>query len=216
MGAAVQESLEPATGAVLGSVPLTPPEAVPGAVAAAAAVQPLWAQLRLEDRARYLRRAAQVLIDESDALATLVAREQGRPRAEAELMELLPAIETLLWLAEEGPAVLGGRRIGLSRSLYPRKRARTVYEPLGVVAVISPAAEPLAQPLGDVAIALMAGNGVVLKPSPLACLTGVRIAQTLQRAGLPEGLLQVVHGGSAVGRALVDAPVRQVRLTGSA
>ncbi len=215
-GPAVQESLEPLTGAVLGAVALTPPEAVAGAVAAAAAVQPLWAELRLADRARYLRRAAQVLIDDAEALAVLVAREQGRPRTEAELMELLPAVETLLWLAEEGPGILGPHRIGLARTFFPRKRARTVQAPLGVIAVISPAAEPLAQPLGDVAIALMAGNGVVLKPSPLACLTGDRIARVFARAGLPEGLLQVVHGGSAVGRALVDAPVRQVRLTGSA
>jgi acyl-CoA reductase-like NAD-dependent aldehyde dehydrogenase len=214
--AELQQSLEPATGAVLGAVPVSTPADVRAAVEGAAAVQPLWAELRLTDRARYLRRAAQALIDDADALVGLVAREQGRPRAEAETMELLPAIDTLLWLAEEGPAVLGGERIGLSRARFPRKRARTVYEPLGVIAVIAPAAEPLAQPLGDVAIALMAGNGVVLKPSPLACLTGARIAAILARAGLPEGLLRVVHGGGAVGRALVDAPVRQVRLTGSA
>ena len=71
-------------------------------------------------------------------------------------------------------------------------------------------------PLGDVAIALMAGNGVVLKPSPFACLCGERVARAFARAGLPEGLLQVVHGGAATGRALVEAPVAQVRLTGSA
>jgi acyl-CoA reductase-like NAD-dependent aldehyde dehydrogenase len=211
----VQESVEPATGAVLGSVPLTDPGDVAGVVAGAAAVQPLWAQLRPSDRARYMRRAAQAVIDEMPELVRLIAREQGRPIAEAEHMELLPAIETLHWLAADGPQVLGDDRIGLSRSLFPRKRARATYAPVGVVAVLAGAADPFAQPLGDVAIALMAGNAVVLKPSPAACLCGERIARVFARAGLPEGLLRVVHGGSVVGRALVDAPVDQVRLTGS-
>lgn len=215
MSAATQESFEPATGQTLGSVPVTAPGDVAAAVAAAAAVQPLWAQLRAVDRARYLRRAAQAVIDELDDLVQLVAREQGRPVAEAHYMELLPAIETLLWLAEDGPAILADDRVRLSRTFFARKRARITHAPIGVVAVISPAAEPFAQPLGDVAIALMAGNAVVLKPSPFACLCGERIGRVFARAGLPEGLLRIIHGGSETGRALVDSPVDQVRLTGS-
>ena len=216
MAAAVQESIEPATGNALGAVPVTAPGDVERAVAESAAVQPLWAQLRLADRARYLRRAAQALIDERADLVRLIAREQGRPVAEGELMEVLPAIETLIWLAEHGPATLGDHRIGLSRTFFLRKRVRVTHEPLGVIAVITPAAEPLAVPLGDVAFALLGGNGVVLKPSPRASLCGERIARAFARAGLPEGLLQVVHGGSATARALVEAPVAHVRLTGSA
>ena len=83
--------------------------------------------------------------------------------------------------------------------------------------MLGPAAEPFATPLGDVAVALMAGNGVVLKPSPHAALAGERIARIFARAGLPEGLLRVVHGHADVGGALVEAPaVDQVRFTGSA
>ena len=130
-------------------------------------------------------------------------------------MEILPAIDTLQWLAEQGPAVLAGERARVSQLLYPGKRARWSYEPLGVVGVLGPAAEPLATPLGDVAVALMAGNGVVLKPSPLAALCGERIGRIFTRAGLPEGLLRIVHGHADAGRALVDAPVAQVRFTGS-
>jgi succinate-semialdehyde dehydrogenase/glutarate-semialdehyde dehydrogenase len=213
--AQLQESIEPATGRTLGSVPVTAPEDVAAAVAGAATVQPLWAQLRPVDRARYMRRAAQAVIDELPELVRLIAREQGRPVAEAETMEVLPAIETLIWLAEDGPGIIGDDRVSLSHTFFPRKRARVTYTPVGVVAVISPAADPFAQPLGDVAIALMAGNAVVLKPSPFACLCGDRIARVFARAGLPEGLLRVVHGNSATGRALVDAPVDRVRLTGS-
>jgi succinate-semialdehyde dehydrogenase/glutarate-semialdehyde dehydrogenase len=200
----------------LGSVTAMAPADVPAAVAEAAEVQQLWAQLRYADRARYLSRAAQAIIDEWDELVRIIVNEQGRPVAEAQTMELLPAVETLLWLAEHGPRVLGPERVGLSRSLQPFKRARLTFEPLGVVAVLTPGAEPFSTPLGDVAIALMAGNGVVLHPSPLAALAGERIGRAFMRAGLPEGLLQVVHGASDTARALVSAPrIAHVRFTGS-
>ena len=210
------ESVSPIDGARLGSVAATAPGDVAAAVAVAGEVQQLWAQLRAADRARYLARAAQAVIDEWDELVRIVVAEQGRPVAEAQTMELLPAVETLLWLAEHGPRILGPERVGLSRSLQIAKRARLTFEPLGVVAVLTPGAEPFATPLGDVAIALMGANGVVLHPSPLAALAGERIARAFARAGLPEGLLQVVHGGPQTARALVSAPeIAHVRFTGS-
>jgi acyl-CoA reductase-like NAD-dependent aldehyde dehydrogenase len=214
--AVLLRSVAPATGEALGAVPVASARAVRAAVDEAREVQRLWAQLRLEDRAKYMARTAQAVIDEAAEIVALVGREQGRPRAEVEIAELLPAIETLQWLAEAGPGILAGERAGLSRVLHPLTRARWSYEPLGVVAVLGPAAEPFATPLGDVAVALMAGNGVVLKPSPHAALAGDRIARVFTRAGLPEGLLQVVHGHAQTGGALVDAPVDQVRFTGSA
>ncbi|HEV2787084.1 MAG TPA: aldehyde dehydrogenase family protein, partial [Solirubrobacteraceae bacterium] len=210
------ESVSPIDGTRLGSVAATMPDDVAAAVAEAAEVQGLWAQLRYADRARYLARAAQAIIDEWDELVRIIVNEQGRPVAEAQTMELLPGVETLLWLAEHGPRILGPERVGLSRALQPVKRARLTFEPLGVVAVLTPGAEPFATPLGDIAIALMGGNGVVLHPSPLAALAGERIARVFVRAGLPEGLLRVVHGGPETARALVAAPdIAHVRFTGS-
>ena len=210
------ESFNPATGERLGAVAVSRPRDVAAAVEEAASVQPLWATLRLGDRARYMARAAQAVIDEFDELTDLVVAEQGRPRAEVEVMELLAAVETLQWLAEHGPGILAGERIGFSRTQHPVKRGRWSYEPLGVVGILGPAPEPFATPLGDVAVALMAGNGVVLKPSPHVPLCAERIARVFARAGLPEGLLQVVHGHTDAGAALVAAPVAQIRFTGSA
>jgi len=209
------EAVSPIDGMALGSVAATAPRDVAAAVAEAAGVQPLWAQLRLTDRARYLTRAAQAVIDEWDELVQVIVSEQGRPLAEAQTMELLPAVESLQWLAEEGPRVLAPERVGLSRILQPVKRARLTFEPLGVVAVLTPGAEPFATPLGDVAVALLGGNGVVLHPSPLAALAAERIGRVFVRAGLPEGLLQIVHGDPETARALVAAPIAHVRFTGS-
>ncbi len=84
-----------------------------------------------------------------------------------------------------------------------------------MVGVIGAGSAPFAQPLGQIAGALLAGNGVVYKPAARACLAGERIARVLARTGLPEGLVRVIHGGADVGVALAQAPVDKVLFTGS-
>ncbi|HEV3046987.1 MAG TPA: aldehyde dehydrogenase family protein [Solirubrobacteraceae bacterium] len=206
---------DPATGAVLGSVTPTPPERVGEVVEAVAKVQPLWALLRLQDRARYMARMAQAVIDDFDELREALGREQGRPRAEVAALELLASIDALRWIAEDGARQLGSRRVSVTRSLAPLKRASIAYEPYGVVGVIGAGSAPFAQPLGQIAGALLAGNGVVFKPAARACLAGERIARVLARAGLPEGLVRVVHGDADVGVALAQGQVQKVLFTGS-
>ena len=212
------ESRSPAGGVLLGMVPRATRRDVGAAVDRAAEVQRLWATLRLQDRARYMARAAQAVIDEVDELVDLISREQGRPRAEVEVVELLPAVETLQWLAERGPGILAGERIGFSRTQHPVKRGRWTYEPLGVVAVLGPAAEPFATPLGDVAVALMAGNGVVLQAVAVRGAGGRADRPRVRpRRAAPRASCEVVPGLSPTSAAaLVDAPVAQVRFTGSA
>ena len=128
-------------------------------------------------------------------------------------MELLPSIDALRWLAEAGPGILEDERIPLP-VFIKQKRARFTFEPLGVVGVIAPWNYPWAIPFGEVAIALMAGNGVVLKPASLTPLIGQRIQEAFERAGVPEGLVRTVHGGGAVGQALVESSSRQDLLHG--
>src|SRR2546425_8797043 len=106
---------DPARGEVLDSVPAAQPQEIPGLVQAAAKVQPLWALLRVSDRARYMRRMAQALIDDFDELVRVISQEQGRPAAEIAALELLPAIDALLWIAAEGARVLGAKRVRTSR-----------------------------------------------------------------------------------------------------
>ncbi len=193
---------------------IAPPN-VGDVVTQVAKVQPLWALLRVEDRARYMRRMAQAIIDELDDLRETIAREQGRPRTEVAALELLVAIDALKWVAQDGASVLGGRRVGVHRSLFLTKRARIAYEPYGVVGVIGAGSAPFAQPLGQIAGALLAGNGVVFKPAPRARLAGERIARVLARAGLPEGLVRIVHGGAEVGLELARSNCDKLLFTGS-
>ena len=165
------ESLNPATGARLGTVPITAPAEVGAVVDQVAKVQPFWAQLTLADRARYLERAAQVLIDETDEIRDLIVREQGKPRNEAFSMEILPTIDALRWIGHAGIELLSDEKIPMSQLFLKTKRSAFIYEPLGVIGIISPWNYPWSIPFGEVAMALMAGNGVVLKPASLTPLS---------------------------------------------
>jgi acyl-CoA reductase-like NAD-dependent aldehyde dehydrogenase len=208
------ESFNPATGQLLGVVPVTPPHEVETVVEAVAKVQPFWAELTLAARGRYLQRTAQVLIDESDDIRDLIAREQGKPRNEAFSMEILPTIDALSWIAHAGRAILDDEKIPMPQLFLKTKRSAFTYEPLGVIGVISPWNYPWSIPFGEMALALMAGNGVVLKPSSLTPLIGERIVRAFERAGVPEGLVRVIHG-PGTGAALVESSVGKVFFTGS-
>ena len=209
------ESLSPASGTVVGSVPTLRPDGVQAVVDDVADVQPFWAGLPLSDRSRYMRRTAQVVIDNLDELATLMATEQGKPVTECYTMELLPTVDALHWIAEAGPKILADERIPYPQVFWKQKRSHFSYEPLGVVGVIAPWNYPWSIPFGEVAIALMCGNGVVLKPASLTPLIGQRIQWVFERAGLPQGVVRTVHGGGSVGRALVEASTAKIFFTGS-
>jgi acyl-CoA reductase-like NAD-dependent aldehyde dehydrogenase len=209
------ESFSPATGELLGSVETLKPGKVQGVVDDVAEVQPFWAQLSLADRARYMLRAADVLLDEVDELAELLSREQGKPRVECYSMELLPTVDALHWIADAGPDILADERQAMPQAFLKMKRSKFVYEPLGVVGVIAPWNYPWSIPFGEVAIALMAGNGVVLKPASLTPLIGERIRMVFERAGFPEGLVRTIHGGGRVGDALVKSSAQKIFFTGS-
>jgi acyl-CoA reductase-like NAD-dependent aldehyde dehydrogenase len=208
------ESFNPATGELLGAVQTTAPEDVQSVVDAVAAVQPAWAALTLQERARYLERAAQVVLEEDDDIRDLIAREQGKPRTEAFAMEVLPTVDALKWIADAGADILADEKIPMPQAFLKTKRSAFIYEPLGVIGIISPWNYPWSIPMGEVGLTLMAGNGVVLKPASLTPLIGERIADVFARAGLPEGLIRVVHG-PGTGAALAESSVGKVFFTGS-
>src|SRR5690242_3117062 len=100
------QSFNPATGEPIGLVETIAPGDVAGVVAEVAEVQPFWAELSLADRARYLRRAADVLVDEVDDVAELLTREQGKPTTESYTREVVPTIDVLRWCAANAPKIL--------------------------------------------------------------------------------------------------------------
>lgn len=209
-------SVNPATREAVGSVRRTEPGELPSVVAVARAAQERWRAVGPEARAEVLRRSARAVRAHADAIADTIVAETAKPRTEAVSGELFTAVDHALWLAKHAPRVLADERVRFSQLHLKTKKAWLVYEPLGVVAVITPWNIPFGIPFGVVASAVAAGNGVVLKPSELTPLTAEWVPRVLEEAGAPEGLVQVVQGEAPVGEALVaDEGIAKVFFTGS-
>jgi succinylglutamic semialdehyde dehydrogenase len=191
----------------LGRFPVAHAEAVDAAVARARAAFPAWRDAGFRERAGVIRRFRDAARGASEALARLIAREMGKAlwdaRGEA---ALLPAkVDATL---EEGMRLVAPIEAG------PGTRA--TYHPRGVLAVLGPFNFPAHLPNGHIVPALATGNTVVLKPSELAPATAERMAALWRAARLPEGVLEIVHGGAGSGRVLAGhGDVDAVLFTGS-
>jgi succinate-semialdehyde dehydrogenase/glutarate-semialdehyde dehydrogenase len=212
----VRAVVDPASGAAFAEVSLLDAHQAGEAVAAAREAFPAWASLGFGERGRRLLRLRQAVVDERDALAALIAREQGKPAAEAHLAEILPALAVLKHLALGAEEALREEPAPSDVPLFAHKDARLLHVPIGVVLVITPWNYPFTISLSGVATALAAGNTVVLKPAPATTLTGLRIGELCRKAGIPDGAVNVVAADDAVAGALVEDPrVGKVVFTGS-
>ncbi|PYS44917.1 MAG: aldehyde dehydrogenase, partial [Acidobacteria bacterium] len=187
-------SCNPATGEEIGRVPLFMPEEVARAVGRARAEQPDWAARSFRERGRLVMKARKIILKELEQIALLISRETGKPLAEAIAMEITPSLDLMQYFARQAGALLQRSRIHVGLYAWMGRASYMIYKPLGVVGIISPWNFPWATPLDEVAMALMAGNAVVLKPSELTPLTSLKIKDVFNRAGLPDGLLQVATG----------------------
>src|SRR5438552_2427436 len=208
-------SRDPATGEEIGRAPLVMPEEVARAVGRAREAQHEWAGASFRERRRVVMKARKIILNELEEIALLISRETGKPIAEAIAMELTPTLDLMQYFARKTASLLRPRRVSVGQYALMGRSSYEIYKPLGVVGIISPWNFPWATPVDEVAMGLMAGNAVVLKPSELTPLTGLKIKDVFDRAGLAEGLLQVVTGDGSTGAALVGAGVDKIMFTGS-
>ncbi|HEK1684275.1 TPA: NAD-dependent succinate-semialdehyde dehydrogenase [Pseudomonas putida] len=204
--------LNPATGETLAQVPRGGAEETEAAIAAAERALPGWRGKLAKERAQILRRWSELMLEQRDALATLLSREQGKPLAEAK-GEVAYAASFLEWFAEEGRRVYG------DVIPTPKADARVLVtkEPIGVVAAITPWNFPLAMVTRKVGPALAAGCTLILKPSEETPLSAFALALLAEQAGVPAGVFNIVSGDApAIGGALqASAVVRKLSFTGS-
>lgn len=189
------EIRDPATGATVGTVPVTGAAELDRRVASARRAQPGWARTPVAERAAALRAGAELLREYLAELAATAEAETGRPRAEG-AEGIAAGAATLAQYAELGPVHRG-------KSLQGDIGATDfmVWEPRGVVVALTPWNDPVAVACGLLGAALVTGNSVVYKPSERAPHTGALLGELLARA-LPGGVLETVQGGGAVGAAL--------------
>jgi len=193
----------PASGSALADLPLSSVEDVADAVSRAREAQVGWSQCPVRERAAVLLRLHDELLRVQDEVLDLIQMETGKSRGHA-FEEVAHAAMVARWNARRGPDLLADTSHG---GLVPvLSQVREVHQPHGVVGVIAPWNYPLSLGVGDALPALLAGNGVVIKPDPKTTLTALWAVRLLTRAGLPDGLVQVVAGdGPDIGAAVVDA-----------
>jgi acyl-CoA reductase-like NAD-dependent aldehyde dehydrogenase len=202
-------SFNPATGEPVGEVPVTPASAIPAVVARAREAQAAWGAMTGAQRADILRPAGQKLLDRADELGRLMTARAGQ----ADRRRRQRGHPLRLQAAHRGRRDRRGRRPARTRP--PRALITTLrYDPLGVVAAITPWNFPMLMPQWMVLPALVAGNSVVLKPSEQTPLIAQAYADALNEF-LPEGVLQTVHGADDQGKALVASDVNLIAFTGS-
>jgi len=184
--------------------------------ALARAAQPAWAALPIAARARVMEATARLLADDGPTLVALLAEASGQPPAALWGAEILPTLDALRWLARDGARSLAPQSLRRSRLQWYVRSTRHVlaWDPFGVVGVITPGNAPLFLSVPQVAAALLAGNGVLWKPSPSGEDLAARAVAAFSRAGLPADLLQTIEGGPEAARAVVEAGVEKLFFTG--
>jgi succinate-semialdehyde dehydrogenase/glutarate-semialdehyde dehydrogenase len=207
--------LNPATGEVVAEVPRMGAAETRRAIEAAEAALPAWRGRTAKERARILRRLADLMLEHEDDLARLLVTEQGKPLAEARA-EVAYAASFYEWFGEEAKRVYGDT----IPPTTPDRRILVLKQPIGVTAGITPWNFPAAMPTRKSAPALAAGCTMVLKPAEQTPLSTLAVAALAEEAGLPAGVLSVVTGAAddapKIGAEMTSNPVvRKLGFTGS-
>lgn len=202
----------PATGAFIGTVPNAGSEETRDAIAAAEAAGPDWRRRTAKERSTILRRWFDLILDNQEDLAVLMTSEQGKPLTESR-GEIAFAASYIEWFAEEAKRIYGDTIPGHQTD----KRLVVIKQPVGVCAAITPWNFPSAMITRKAGPALAAGCTMVLKPASATPLSALALAELAARAGVPQGVFNVVTGSaSGIGGEMTSNPtVRKLSFTGS-
>ncbi|MFO0689241.1 MAG: aldehyde dehydrogenase family protein [Myxococcota bacterium] len=205
----------PVTLQSIGQFDCATPDEVRAAVARARKAQREWATRSFAERAEVLWRLVDQFVARQDDIVELVIKETGKPRNEAISMEVLAPCMQISHYAKRGAEYLKTVHRRPSGIMRFSKKLTLVYQPLGVVGLITPWNGPVALAANPLAQALMAGNAVVHKPSEVTPFSAVLLEEMTRAAGFPEHLYQVIQGDGQTGAALIEAGVDKVSFTGS-
>ncbi|HTX45868.1 MAG TPA: succinic semialdehyde dehydrogenase [Solirubrobacteraceae bacterium] len=193
----------PATGQVVATLPAATPDDVAAMADRARNAQPAWHALGFAERGRILSRFQKWMCDNADRILDTEMSESGKTREDCVLEFSLVVSSAGFW-PKSGPKYLRDEKVKTSSPFLLGRKVIVRYEPVGVASIIGPWNYPLANNIGDVFPALMAGNTVLLKPSSVTPLSSVLMAEGLHECGCPKDVFQVVVGRGAIGETMID------------
>jgi acyl-CoA reductase-like NAD-dependent aldehyde dehydrogenase len=207
------QSSNPATSAVLGTVPDMDAAQVQHLVTRARTAQVAWRALPLAERCRQVSCFADVLLSRANEVIDLIVAESGKTRQEALGTEIIIVADLVRYFCKHAPHILAPTTIPLH--LLKHRASYLHYVPRGVVGVIAPWNFPFSIPMGESLMALIAGNAVVMKPSEVTPLIALKAFELIQAAGLPDDIFAVATGRGATGAALIASGIDYCVFTGS-
>jgi acyl-CoA reductase-like NAD-dependent aldehyde dehydrogenase len=193
----------PSTGEVIATVPTMSAGDVAERAARARGAQPAWRDAGFAARAAVFSDARRWLLEHADRFYATITAETGKTYEDAQI-EITVAAQSFAFWAKHARGYLADERVPARGPLLFGRTVAVRYEPVGLVGVIGPWNYPLVNAFCDAVPALMAGNAVLLKPSEVTPLTSLLVAEMMEAAGLPPGVLHVVTGGGETGGAVVD------------
>ena len=209
-------SYNPATEEEIATVSALDREGAVDAVEAAKEAFPGWAATPVAERQRIIGRWLEIMLEERDELTRLVSTEGGKPINEARLVDVFPGLETLSFYSKKLARLLAFKPVKPYQLLFAHWKAGYRFDPLGVMAIITPWNYPVGIPIAEIVPAVGAGNTVVFKPASATVLTGLMLGDMARRAGFPPGVVNTVAlPGSATDVVLDHPDVVKVLFTGS-
>jgi succinate-semialdehyde dehydrogenase/glutarate-semialdehyde dehydrogenase len=208
-------SINPATGEVVGYFERTSPAQLPQILTNARAAQVNWAKVWVKERCARLQVLRERMMTARNKLADAVVLESGKPRVEALFADIFVGLDSAGYWAANAVSALRTQRVAHHSTAAKAKGGYLLFEPLGVIAIISSWNYPLAIPLSQIIPAIVAGNAVVCKTSDFTPKCGALIEKLFLDAGFPKNLVTIVQGGGEVGQALIEAGPDKVMFTGS-
>lgn len=213
---ALTRNINPATGEAFFEINNTVLESLPERMQQARAAQRLWSGYSFSERALYIRRMRDYIVANAEQLAQVVSQSNGKTHIDALATEVLPCTLACDWYSKNAEKHLAPKKRPGGHFLFINKSTEIARLPLGVVGIISPWNYPLSIPFGEIVMALMAGNAVLLKVAAATPAVGDAIEKIVAAAQLPEGLFQhLVGSGSDIANGFFAHGIDKLFFTGS-
>ncbi len=210
------KAFNPATGKQIGESQLHTLDDLSTMMNESRLAQREWQKLSVKERGKRILKIKDYLVDNLDALSKIISDDNGKVRFDALATEVFPAVMATKYYVKNAPKFLKEKSIAASSVVLINKRSRIRYEPMGVVGIISPWNYPFAIPYSEVIMALIAGNGVILKTATETQIVGQALRDAINSADLPKGLFQFINlPGRVAGEGFLKAGIDKLFFTGS-
>lgn len=210
------KSINPATLEVNAQIEATPADRLKAIVGAAREAQEAWAAAGIDHRIGHLMKVKDLIISDMDRVTRVITMDNGKTLLEALNSEIYPVLDMFRFCAKDARRVLGGEKLSNPMFQLARLESENVFEPRGVIGIISPWNFPFAIPMTQILPALTAGNAVVVKVAEITSWVGELIKNLFEEAGVPRGVVNVVQGpGSVIGGAMMASGLDKLSFTGS-